>query len=80
MPMVIDVSVHVHDDRHVMLIGGTENPSHPCEISRIVYIHQSSRSAQVEPVAQHYGSAECESGLGTVPGHEVVNGEFVRLL
>jgi hypothetical protein len=34
--MMIDVGVQVNHDCHVMLVGGTENPSHSREMIRIV--------------------------------------------
>jgi hypothetical protein len=37
--MVIYVRAHVHDDRHVMLICGAEDPPHPREMIRIINIH-----------------------------------------
>src|SRR6266480_4087564 len=50
--MVIYVRMHVHHNRHLMLIGGTEDPSHAREMIRIVNIHIRVAEVQLQPSAQ----------------------------
>ena len=51
-PMMIYVRVHVHHNRHMMLIGGTEYPSHAREMIRIVNIHIRVPEVQLQSGAQ----------------------------
>src|SRR6266568_7662051 len=51
-PMVIYVRVQVHHNRHVMLIGGTEDPSQAREMIRIVNIHIRVAEVQLQSSAQ----------------------------
>src|SRR4051794_30276075 len=50
--MVIYVRVHVHNNCHVMLIGGTEDSPHTREMIRSVNIHIRVAKVQLQPSAQ----------------------------
>ncbi len=50
--MVIDIGVQVHHDRHVMLVGGTKDPTHSREMIRIVYIHVGVAEVQLQSGAK----------------------------
>lgn len=57
--MPIDVRVHVHHDRHAMVIGGAENSLHQREMVRVLEIHVGVAEVQLQARAQIGSCTQC---------------------